>query len=71
MLFRIKVVKCLDIVVEGNDLGSIVREYRELIGMCNESSQIYVHVLERKDNELVDKGLMYRGNVREALRGSI
>ncbi len=68
MLYRIKIVGCLDIVYEADCLED-VREYayrlaRDYCVKESKKTRIYIHVLEEKSGELVDKGLVYHGEFR-------
>ncbi len=71
MLFRVKIVKCLDIVVESNSIEELIREYRELLETCNQESKIYIHRLSEKNGFLVDEGRLLSGIVKEVLHHRI
>jgi hypothetical protein len=62
--YRIKIVKCLDAIVEAEDLNELV----DLIRACNEGSKTYIHILEYRSGEFIDRGVIYRGLLRDLLR---
>lgn len=55
MLYRIKIPRCLDIIVELNNIIEAERYSRKLNSMICKSDKIYIHALRRTDNELVEK----------------
>ncbi len=61
MLYRIKIVKCMDIVCEMNSLEQAIGYARELAReYCVEPKAIYIHVLEHNRGRLNDKGVVYK-----------
>jgi len=73
LLYRVKVVKCIDIVLDDsyNSIEELVKAFEHILEYCSGEAKIYVHVLERGSRELADKGIVYTGSVEEALRGKI
>ncbi len=67
MLFRLKIVKCLDILVESSSIDEVLKENRELIKKCREDSKLYIHVLERTSGEIIDRGMVYSSTVKDVL----
>ncbi|RLG81658.1 MAG: hypothetical protein DRO13_00600 [Thermoprotei archaeon] len=71
MLIRIKVVKCLDAVVENGDLEEIIENYKPLISFCPPHLQVYIHELVRDSRSLRDKRLITKTSVKELLHHSM
>ena len=60
MLYRIKITKCFDIVIKlDNDKEAIMYAWELYKQFCKGGRSLYVHILERRDDYLVDKGLIY------------
>jgi len=71
LLYRLKVVKCIDTVLDDlySGVEELVKAFKHVLKYCGDEARIYVHVLERSSGELVDKGIVYTGSVKEVLRG--
>ena len=71
MIYRVKVVKCVDIVLDDlySSVEELIKAFKHILEHCGDEARIYVHVLERVSGELVDKGIVYTGSVKEVLHG--
>jgi len=71
LIYRVKVVKCIDIVLDDlySSVEELVKAFKHVLEYCGGEARIYVHVLERGSGELVDRGIIYTGSVKEVLRG--
>jgi len=71
LLYRLKVVKCIDTLVDDlySNAEELVEAFKHVLEYCGDEARVYVHVLERGSGELVDKGIVYTGSVKEVLRG--
>ena len=58
MLYRIKIPKCLDVIVMEDDIIVFSKELKEQL--CTGSKKLYIHRMEEGENELVDRGLIYK-----------
>ncbi len=58
MLYRIKIVRCLDIITEFNDLDEAIKYSHRLLEEICGKGRIYIHVV-KKDNTLRDGGVVY------------
>ncbi len=66
MFFRIKVVKCADIIVDVDNIQELDKIFRSLRSICDEKSRTYVHILARRERKYVDQGVVFSGLLREA-----
>jgi hypothetical protein len=62
--YRVKIVRCIDAIVEAGNLN----ELADLMMICDEGSKTYVHILEYRGGEFIDKGVIYSGLLRDFLR---
>jgi len=72
MLYRVKAVKCLDVLLEysSSDLNSLLDMLSPLLEKCGYGTKLYVHILEKSGDTLVDRGVACIGSVKEVLRDS-
>ncbi len=66
MFFRIKVVKCADIIVDADNIQELDKIFRSLKSICDEKSRTYVHILARLERKYIDQGVIFNGLLREA-----
>lgn len=64
MLFRLKITKCVDIIIESSSLDNVLKLLNNLVENCSSAERIFVHVVERKDNELINKGIVYSKEIK-------
>ncbi len=65
MFFRIKVVKCADIVVDADNMRELDIVFQSLKRICDEKSKVYVHILERAEGKYIDQGAIFNGLLKE------
>lgn len=59
MLFRVKITKCIDIVIESNELNEVMDLVDKFSKTCRNAEKIFIHRLDRENNELIDRGIVY------------
>ncbi|MEM0380345.1 MAG: hypothetical protein QXX35_05355 [Desulfurococcaceae archaeon] len=64
MLFRVKITKCVDIVVEASDLNEVMDFADNLLRECTNAEKVFIHSIDKGFNELIDKGVVYRKLVK-------
>ncbi len=70
MLYRIKIPYCIDAIVEYERLYEVILYARFLarsicIRRLSSKIKIYIHLLKRENNKLIDLGRIYREVVKE------
>lgn len=71
MLYRLKIVKCLDVILNTHNLEEVIDIIRRVVSKCSENSKLYIHVLDIEDDVLVDKKLVITGSIKEVLHRNI
>ena len=54
MLYRIKIPRCLDIVVELENTSEAIRYAKELNSVICKSNKIYIHILEKRNKDIIE-----------------
>ena len=54
MLYRIKIPRCLDVVVELENTSEAIRYAKELNSIICKSDKIYIHILEKRNENIVE-----------------
>ncbi len=67
MWYRVKIVKCLDLVVKAENFNELINEVKNMITACDENNKIYIHVLRKEDNRFIDEKTLYAGTVKGVL----
>ncbi len=62
--YRVKIVRCFDAIVEATDLN----ELADLMKTCDEGSKTYIHILEYRSGEFIDRGVIYSSLLRDLIR---
>ena len=61
-IYRVKVPRCVDIVIEASGPDEVLSGLRDLVELCG-GGKIYVHLLVRRGGELVEERLVYAGTL--------
>ena len=54
MLYRIKIPRCLDVVVELENITEAIRYAKELNSIICKSNKIYIHILEKRNKDIIE-----------------
>ena len=54
MLYRIKVPRCLDVIVELENTSEAIRYAKELNSVICKSNKIYIHILEKRNEDIIE-----------------
>jgi len=54
LLYRIKIPRCLDIVVELENTSEAIRYAKELNSVICKSNKIYIHILEKRNEDIIE-----------------
>ena len=65
--YRVKVVKCIDVIIKAETLKHALENVRYLLLSCGDDSRIFVHKISKEGDMPRDEGLMFKGTVKEVL----
>ncbi|OYT40465.1 MAG: hypothetical protein B6U89_02090 [Desulfurococcales archaeon ex4484_58] len=67
MIIRLKIVGCLDIVVEDQDYMEVLRGFIDILTSCPGEARVFIHELTRGEKELVDNKLLFSSRLEDIL----